>query len=148
MLSYEVIFSRFRGLVHDPRELSLDINDLNEIYIERLHQTFANPRLRKKLNKLVLHDDVMLVEYELRNSIDEFSDNEYIANLVSMGMVIMWLRPQIDSIKNTAAFIGGKEEKRLLDNHSDMMDRLHTLEVQFDSALRDRGYLFNSYIEE
>ena len=46
-LPYETIFSRTRGRINDPKELSLDENDLLEIYTERLHNVLSNPRVRQ-----------------------------------------------------------------------------------------------------
>ena len=42
--------------------------------------------------------------------------------------------------------IGGKEEKKILDNHKDMIDRLESLENKLNKIIRDYGYLHNSYI--
>ena len=41
LLPYEKIFSRSRGLIDDPKELSLDINDQIEINTERLHNVIV-----------------------------------------------------------------------------------------------------------
>ena len=46
-ISYGTIFSRVRGRINDPKELSLNEEDLTEIYVERLHNTFGNPRVRR-----------------------------------------------------------------------------------------------------
>ena len=46
-LPYETIFSRTRGRISDPKELSLDENDLLEIYTERLSNVISNPRVRR-----------------------------------------------------------------------------------------------------
>ena len=47
LLPYEKIFSRSRGLIDDPKELSLDINDQIEINTERLHNVVGDPRVRR-----------------------------------------------------------------------------------------------------
>jgi hypothetical protein len=88
------------------------------------------------------------IEYELKNANDEYSDNEYVIQLFTTGMVIEWLRPKVDSVLYTAPMIGGKEEKKILDGHKDMIGRLDSLEKQLHKLIRDRGYIHNSYIEE
>ena len=42
--------------------------------------------------------------------------------------------------------IGGKEEKKLLDNHKNMIDRLDSMKTELNKTIRDYGYMYNSYI--
>lgn len=49
MLPYETIFSRTRGRINDIKELSLDENDLNELWTERLHSIVGDERVFKRL---------------------------------------------------------------------------------------------------
>jgi len=88
------------------------------------------------------------IEYELRNPRDPFSDEEYVLQVLVTGMTIEWLRPKIDSVLYVAPMIGGKEEKKILDGHKDMTNRLDSLEKQLHKLIRDRGYIHNSYIKE
>ena len=52
----------------------------------------------------------------------------------------------VDSILNTAPMIGGKEEKKLLDNHKYNIDRLKTLKTEQKKLIRDYGFMNNSYV--
>ncbi len=61
-------------------------------------------------------------------------------------MTIEWLQPQVDSIMHTSVMIGGKEEKKLLDNHKNMIDRLDSMKTELNKRIRDYGYMYNSYI--
>ena len=146
MLPYETVFSRVRGKINDPKELTLDKSDLIEIYVERLHSVLGNPRVRKLFSTITLDDEVQEITFILNNSIDEPSDNDFILEVFVFGMVIEWLQPQVDSILNTSIMIGGKEEKKLLDNHKNMMDRLDSMKKELYKLIRDYGYLYNSYI--
>lgn len=146
ILSYEDIFSRYRGITNDPKELSLSLDDQYEIYTERLHMVVADPRVIAKLNKIVLDDDVQEIEFELKYPVNEFADSEFIMKLTSLGMAIEWLKPQVDSRLNTIAYIGGKEEKMLQNNYKPMKERLDTMERQFSRLLGSYGYINNSYI--
>lgn len=170
LLSYSTIFSRVLGRINDPKELLLSEEDLNALYVERLHNVVGNPRVSNVFSTIVLHevenpvapDDSDnesenetenedeftedTIEYELKNATDEYSDNEYVIQLFVTGMVIEWLRPKVDSVIYTAPMIGGKEEKKILDGHKDMIGRLDSLEKQLHKMIRDRGYMHNSYI--
>lgn len=61
-LPYETIFSRTRGRISDMKELSLDENDLFEIYTERLSNVIANPRVRRLFSSLTLDDEIQQLD--------------------------------------------------------------------------------------
>ena len=145
-LPYETVFSRTLGRINDSKELSLDESDLLEIYTERLHNVISNPRVRRLFSSLVLDDNIQQIEFELNNSVDEYSDMDFVAGILVLGMTIEWLQPQVDSIMHTSVMIGGKEEKKLLDNHKNMIDRLDSMKTELNKRIRDYGYMYNSYI--
>lgn len=146
MLSYEQIFSRVMNKIDDPKELSLDDKLLNEIYMERLHSTISNPRVRRLFKSIEVDDDIQEIEFTLNNQVDEASDDEFVCELLTLGMCIQWLQPKVDSVLYTAPMIGGKEEKRVLDNHKNMIGRLDSMKVEQKKLIRDYGYMYNSYI--
>lgn len=145
-LSYSTLFSRVFNKIDDPKELSLDMNDLVEIYTERLHSVVGKPRVRRLFSSIVLNDKVQSMDFELNNSVDEYSDKDFVLELLILGMSIEWLQPQVDSIKHTSIMIGGKEEKKILDNHKNMINRLDSMKNEMNKMIRDYGYLYNSYI--
>nr|DAJ60512.1 MAG TPA: hypothetical protein [Caudoviricetes sp.]DAZ75010.1 MAG TPA: hypothetical protein [Caudoviricetes sp.] len=146
LLPYETVFSRTRGRVNDPKELSLNENDLLEIYTERLHNVIGKPRVRRLFSSIVLDDEIQQIDFILNNSVDEASDIDFVTDLLILGMTIEWLQPQVDSILHTSVMIGGKEEKKLLDNHKNMIDRLDSMKTELNKMIRDYGYMYNSYI--
>lgn len=146
VLPYETIFSRTRGRINDPKELSLDETDLLEIYNERLHNVIGNPRVRRLFSSITFDDEISQIEFELNNPVDDASDEDFVVDLFILGMTIEWLQPQVDSILHTSVMIGGKEEKKLLDNHKNMIDRLDSMKKELHKMIRDYGYMYNSYI--
>ena len=146
MLSYSTLFSRVLNKINDQKELSLDENDLLEIYTERLHSVVGKPRVRRLFSSLSLDDEIQEMTFTLNNSVDEESDKDFVLEILSLGMAIEWLQPQIDSIIHTSVMIGGKEEKKLLDNHKNMIDRLDSMKIELNKRIRDYGYMYNSYI--
>ena len=145
-LPYETVFSRTRGRVDDPKELSLPENDLLEIYTERLHNVIGKPRVRRLFSSITFDDEIQQIDFTLNNSVDEESDIDFVTDLLILGMTIEWLQPQVDSILHTSVMIGGKEEKKLLDNHSNMIKRLDSMKTELNKMIRDYGYMYNSYI--
>ena len=148
MLSYSTLFSRVLNKINDPKELSLDDSDLLEIYTERLLSVVGKPRVRRLFSSLSLDDEIQEMTFTLNNSVDEESDKDFVLEILSLGMAIEWLQPQVDSIIHTSVMIGGKEEKKLLDNHKNMIDRLDSMKKEQNKMIRDYGYMYNSYIKE
>ena len=147
-LSYSTLFSRVLNKINDPKELSLDENDLLEIYTERLHSVVGKPRVRRLFSSLSLDDEIQEMTFTLNNSVDEESDKDFVLEILSLGMAIEWLQPQVDSVIHTSVMIGGKEEKKVLDNHKNMIDRLDSMKKEQNKMIRDYGYMYNSYIKE
>lgn len=148
MLSYSTLFSRVLNKINDPKELSLDESDLLEIYTERLHSVVGKPRVRRLFSSLLLDDEIQEMTFTLNNSVDEESDKDFVLEILSLGMAIEWLQPQVDSVIHTSVMIGGKEEKKLLDNHKNMIERLDSMKKEQNKMIRDYGYMYNSYIKE
>ena len=146
MLSYSTLFSRVLNKINDPKELQLNENDLLSIYTERLHSVVGKPRVRRLFSTLTLDDEIQEMTFTLNNSVDEDSDTDFVLEILSLGMAIEWLQPQVDSVIHTSVMIGGKEEKKLLDNHKNMIDRLDSMKKEQNKMIRDYGYMYNSYI--
>lgn len=145
-LSYETIFSRYRGRTNDTLELSLNENDLLDICTERLHTVIGDPRVVTKFLNISLDDEIQRMSFELKYPVNDLADTEFVVKLLSMGMEIEWLKPQVDSKIYTSASIGGKEEKMLQNNYKLMQERLNRLEEQFSRQLGNHGYINNSYL--
>ena len=148
MLSYSTLFSRVLNKINDQKELSLDESDLFEIYTERLHSVVGKPRVRRLFSSISLDDEIQEMTFTLNNSVDEESDKDFVLEILSLGMAIEWLQPQVDSVIHTSVMIGGKEEKKVLDNHKNMIDRLDSMKKEQNKMIRDYGYMYNSYIKE
>ena len=148
MLSYSTLFSRVLNKINDTKELSVNENDLLEIYTERLHSVVGKPRVRRLFSSISLDDEIQEMTFALNNSVDEESDKDFVLEILSLGMAIEWLQPQVDSVIHTSVMIGGKEEKKLLDNHKNMIERLDSMKKEQNKMIRDYGYMYNSYIKE
>ena len=146
MLSYSTLFSRVLNKINDPKELQLNENDLLSIYTERLHSVVGKPRVRRLFSTLTLDDEIQEMTFTLNNSVDEDSDTDFVLEVLALGMAIEWLQPQVDSVIHTSVMIGGKEEKKLLDNHKNMIERLDSMKKEQNKMIRDYGYIYNSYI--
>lgn len=145
-LSYSTLFSRVLNKINDPKELALDEKDLFEIYTERLHSVIGKPRVRRLFSSITFDDELQEMQFTLNNSVDEESDKDFIIEVLSLGMTIEWLKPQVDSLGNIISVMGGKEEKMLQNPYKSAQARLDDLESKLNKMIRDYGYLYNSYI--
>lgn len=145
---YDEIFSRVFGKINDPKLIALNNNDRNEIMTEWLHAVYSKPRVRRLFSSITCDDDMEEIIYELNESVDEYSDKEFVEELFVLGMTIEWLEPKVNSIVYTAPMIGGKEEKKLLDNYRYDIQRLNEMKTELMKMIRDYGYMYNSYIGE
>ena len=145
-LPYETIFSRTRGRISDMKELSLDENDLNETWTERLHMVAGDERVIRKFASFNMDDEMEQIEFKMQYPVSDFADKEYVIGLFTLGMTIEWLKPQVDSAKFAARALGTKEEKNIQNPYKDMQSRLDTLQHEFSRKLASHGYINNSYV--
>lgn len=145
---FETIFSRFRGKVTDYDFLSYSDADLQTIQTDMLKAACAKPRVRQIFRTYGFDEDFQELTFELRNPVDDFSDAEYVTELLALGMAIEWYQPKIDDILYGAPMIGGKEEKKLIDSRKENIQRLDSMKVEQAKMIRDYGYMYNSYIKD
>ena len=145
---YNDIFSRFLLRVTDYSFAQLDESLASEMMIGWLHATLSRPYIRRLFSSFAIDDDVDEIEYELNNSVDEGSDQDFIEEVLAEGMVIQWLRPQYRSVLNTQQVFSNSEQKYY-------SQAAHAAEIRemYDEAvrglrkmIRDRGAFSNSYL--
>lgn len=142
MISYDEIFSRALNKIDDPKELQLNNDDLLEIYTQRLRSTISKPFIRKLFSSITLDDKIQGLIFVLADPVDDDSDKDFVIELFAMGIAIEWLEPKVKSLKNTAKFFGGKEEKKIKDDYSLNKEMLKEMKIEQQKLIRDYGYAF------
>lgn len=143
-MKYEEIYSRSYMKKYDPSFYD-DKQFAYDTMKEWLHEIVAFPYVRKIFASIVLDDVLEELTFELVNSIDEQSDNDFVIKLFTDGFVICWMRPKVDTAINLATVIGGKDEKKILSNYQANIDRLNSLEIKLKKYIRDYGYVNGTY---
>ena len=146
-MKYEEIYSRSYMKRYDP-EFYNNKEFAYETMKEWIHEIVAFPWVRKIFSSITLDDVLEELTFELVNSVDEQSDNDFIIKLFTDGFVICWMRPKIDTAINLATVIGGKDEKKLISNYQANIDRLNSLELKLKKYIRDYGYINGTYETE
>ena len=76
--------------------------------------------------------------------IDEF-DKNFVKTILAKGIIINYFPSKLENTKNLATMIGGKEEKKLIDNYSKNIERLTQLEREWERDLSRHSYYFSEY---
>lgn len=136
--AFNKVYDSFLAKITDYKILELDYSDV----MEMMHGWLKSAAVRQKK---IIHDLTMDdLSETFANDLDDLE-----IELLALGMVLEWLRPQINSVALTSQFIGGKEEKFYAQaNH------LSALKALFDSVrleqkklIRDYGYRHNTYLD-
>lgn len=150
-LPYSTIFSEFLHMVDDVQFLSLDESDATAFMNDYLKAALSNVRIQHLFSSKSYDPEIQTFTFELKNpSEDEQGDLDFVTEVLATGMVAAWLKPMVDSTKNTKQIFGGKEEKFY--SQSSHLAELRGLyddaKISLNKMLRDRGYINNSYIRE
>lgn len=148
-LSYDEIFSDFLGSVTDYDLASIDIDDMYGLMTEYLHKALSQSYVRRLFASVNFDDVVQNLTFEMDNSVDDAADLDFVKYILSKGMVVEWLKPQVRSKVNIAQFFGGKEEKWFsqAQHLSELRGLLEDTQLEMRKAIRDRGYIYNPYLE-
>ena len=148
-LTYDVIYSRLFSKIEAYDFIELPEDDLNGLLCDWIHSASANPYVRRLFKTYSLDDEIQEISYEMKYSIDDFSDTEFIIEVLSLGMVVAWLEPKVNSINNIAQFFGSKDEKFFsqASHLSELKGLVKDSKKQQRRMIADRGYAWNSYLD-
>lgn len=108
---YSEIYSRFLLGITDYKFAGLEEKIANKMMNGWMHSTLSQPYIRRLFSSIMIDDDVEEIEYELSNPVDDDSDKDFIENVVSMGMIVEWIKPQYYSVINTAQLFSNSDQK-------------------------------------
>lgn len=96
-----------------------------------------------------LGDTVQELTYIMKYSVDDDFDAEFITDILGIGMVIEWITPKINSLNNIQQVFGSSEEKFYSQtNHlNGLKDLKKSLIKEQKNLIKDRGYIWNSYLD-
>lgn len=144
-LKYEDIYKRALTMINDLELATYTEEDFYSVLCEWLHTTSSFPLLRKKFSTYSFDDEIMNINFTLTNSVDDFYDSEFVNTILAKGIIINYFPSKLENTKNLATMIGGKEEKKLIDNYSKNMERLTQLKREWELELSRHTYYFGEY---
>ena len=148
-LDYNKIYSRLFSKIEAYDFIELSEDDLNELLCDWIHSASANPYVRRLFKTFSLDDEIQEISYEMKYSVDDSADAEFITEILTLGVVIAWLEPKINSINNIAQMFGSKEEKFYSQSAhlSELQNLLDNCQKKQRRMIADRGYAWNSYLD-
>lgn len=150
-INYDDIYSRFYTKVEAFDLVYEDVSD--EIIAEYmgiwLRSALSYPYIRRVFSTLSVDDDAEIITYEMKYSIDDFTDTEFVTELLANGIIYFWVQPKVQSITNIVQNFGttdGKYYSQAM-HLSELRALLADTESRIRGLIRDRGYLYNTYLD-
>ena len=149
-LSFNDIFDNFLGSITDYNIASLDKKDAYVLMSEYLYKTLSQSYIRRLFSTLSIDKDMEIISFEMKTVVDETADTDFVIGVLTKGMVVEWLKPQVRSKVNIAQMFGGKEAKWFsqAQHITELRAMLEDAQLELKKEIRDRGYIYNSYLEE
>lgn len=149
-LTYQEVYSRFFTKVEAYDLIDEKYAALHEEFMcNWLHAAVYYPHIRKLFSSVAMDDDECTITYEMGYSIDESSDGEFIAELLSYGMAYAWVQPKVRSLTNIYQNYSSSDVKYF--SQAQHMAQLQTLLSDTEKKIRDltssRGFLNNPYLD-
>lgn len=165
-LKYNEVYSRFfrraeaYDLIFEDTGMKAKVDYLSDL----LHMSCSEPYVRRLFSELTLTDDEYdedyyeynigegldygTIDYEMKDVVDETSDEDFVIDVLSYGMVAGWLRPKVNSMVNISQLISTSDSKYYsqAQHISELRSLLEDIELKQYKIIRDRGYINNSYI--
>lgn len=150
-IEYDEVFSRFYSKVEAFDFLYEELPEelIAEYMSEWLLSAISYPYIRKLFTTVILDNDDEEIQFELRYEVDEFSDIQFVTEVLAYGMVYSWLEPKVKSITNIYQNFTTSEQKFY--SQSAHLSELRALssdaETRIRGLIRDRGYLYNTWLD-
>lgn len=148
--SYDDIYSIFLSKITDYNFISLNDSDINDMMNGWMLSAISQPYISRLFSDLIVDNRSKTLNFKLKTTTNDFSDINFVQEIIARGMVIEWLEPQVKSVLNTAQMFGGKEQKFFSQSQhlKELKDLLLNTKIELRKLIRDRGYIYNSYLGE
>lgn len=137
---FDEIYSRFYLRVKDYETSGLEEKLVKQMLLGYLKSTLSKPMVRRLFQSVTLDEDIEEIEYELRNSLDEDSDKDFVEEVLALGMVVEWLSPRYHSTLLTSQLVTNSEQRFYAQS-----TQMNELKSMFEKAQTDLRKLIRDY---
>lgn len=146
---YNEIYSRFLMKVKDYDFFNYSEADAQESMRGWLTASLSQPYLYRIFATFSADDEIAEIEYTLASSINEYADKNFVEELLGYQMVCEWLNPKVKTTTLLNQMITNSKESKFFSQAqmlSEMKELLADAENKVRSMVRDKGYIYNSYL--
>ena len=148
--SYNNIYSRFLNKIRDYEFAGLPEPNATEQMKEWLQSSLAHTYIYRIFDSFSADDEIAEIEYTLKISVDDYNDKLFVEELLGNAMVVEWVTPKVQTTTLINQMITNSKEQKFY-AQSNQLIQLRELkkdtENKVRSMLRDKGYIYNSYLE-
>ena len=144
-IEFDTIYSRALSRINDLKLAGYTESDFYEVMLEWLKSCSSSPRFRKLFSSFVIDEDAEEVAFSMNCEVDDVYDTEFVTTLLAKGIILNYLPSRLEDTVHLATMIGGTEEKKLLDNYKNNMERLNRLNREFNRDIARHTYYFGNY---
>lgn len=148
--SYQNIYSRFLNKIRDYSFAGLPEPNATEQMREWLRSALSHAYIYRIFAEFSADDEIGQFEYTLKSSVDDYSDQNFVEELLGNAMVVEWISPFVKNTNLLNQMITNSKEMKMYaqSNHLDKVEDIEADAVnKVKSMLRDKGYIYNSYLE-
>lgn len=153
---YSSFFTKIEG--YDLFDPNLSEETRNEFLCNYLHSALSDRYVSQLFTSLtvtdrVVDDDIVvddgIVDYTLKYVTNDFSDSEFVKEMLAYGMALAWVTPKVNSLTNIQMLVGTAQDKFYSQkNHLDgLMSLRDSLENKRNNLIAMRGFVNNTYLD-
>jgi hypothetical protein len=148
-IDFADVYSIFFDKIEAYDFLELDDSVINQMLLSYLKSSFTNPFIRQLFSTLSVDEDSEVFSFEMKYVIDDSSDEEFVKEVLALGLCIKWLTPKINSVIGVNQTYGSKEEKFFSESShkAELRNILNLWKKEQLKKIRDRGYIWNEYLD-
>lgn len=141
-IDYNDIYSRFYLRVTDYNIVGLSEKLANEMMAGYIRSVLSKPFVRRIFASIDADDDVEEIEYEMRVPLDEDADQDFVEEMVALGMIECWASPRYNSTLLTNQMFSNSEQKYYSQaaHLAEMKELLSKAQTDLRKLIRDRAY--------
>lgn len=111
--SYNDIYSRFLNKIRDYEFAGLPEPNATEQMREWLQSALSHTYIYRIFDTFSADDEIAEIEYTLKSTVDEYSDKNFVEELLSNVMVVEWISPRIKTTTLLNQMITNSKEQKL-----------------------------------
>lgn len=111
--SYNNIYSRFLNKIRDYEFAGIPEPNATGQMWEWLQSALSHTYIYRIFDSFSADDEVAEIEYTLKSSVDDFSDKNFVEELLGNALVIEWVTPKVQTTTLLNQMITNSKEQKL-----------------------------------